>query len=71
MNPSNYPIAAISGNDTSEELSLHLERLAEEVILVPGHRVELLARPSSGSLPICVLQVDRGLQVQLVLSDRS
>ena len=63
MNPSDYPIAAMFGHDTSQDISLHLEMLAEEVILAPGHRVELLARPSAGLLPISVLQVEGGLQV--------
>ena len=71
MNPPDYPIAAIFGKATSEEPSLPLEILAEEVILAPGHRAELLARPSSGSLQIGVLRVDRGLRGQPVQSDRS
>jgi hypothetical protein len=63
MNPTDYPVAAMFGNDTSEDISLHLEMLAEEVILAPGHRVELLARPSPDLLPISVHQVEGGLQV--------
>jgi hypothetical protein len=63
MNPGEYPIVASFGNDTTREMSLHLEMLAEEVVLGPGHRVELLARPSPHLLPISVHQVEGGLQV--------
>lgn len=63
MDPTDYPVVAAFGNDTTENISLHLEMLAEEVILAPGHRVELMARPSPDLLPISVHQVEGGLQV--------
>lgn len=63
MNLTDYPTAASIGNDTSKDISLHLEMLAEEVILAPGQHVELLARPSPGLLPISVHQIEVGLQV--------
>jgi hypothetical protein len=50
-------------NDTNGPMSLHLEMLGEEVILAPGHEVELLALPLEGLLPIAVSYVDGGIQV--------
>jgi len=44
-------------------MSLHLEMLGEEVILAPGHEVELLALPLEGLLPIAVAYVQGGIQV--------
>jgi len=44
-------------------MRLYLEMLAEEVVLSPGHSVELLARPSADLLPITVDYVVGGLQV--------
>ena len=63
MNPTDYPTVASFGNDTSKDISLHLEMLPQEVILAPGQQVELLARPSPGLLPISVHQIEGGLQV--------
>lgn len=63
MNPIEYPTVACFGNDTGKDISLHLEMLAEEVIVSPGHTVELLARPSPDLLPISVHQVDGGMQI--------
>ena len=63
MHPSEYPTVALFGNDTSEELIISLEMLCEEIVMSPGHRIELLARPSPGLLPISVHQVERGLHV--------
>ena len=52
-------------NDSEAELRLSLEMLCEEVVLSPGHCVDLLARPSKDLLPItiCYLDGGRGLQV--------
>lgn len=63
MHPNEYPTVALFGNDTNEDIKLSLEMLCEEVILAPGHRIELMARPSAGLLPISVHQVEGGMQV--------
>jgi hypothetical protein len=63
MNPAEYPIVAIFGNDTDIELSIFLEMACEEVLLAPGAKVELLARPQSCAQPIEVHYCSNGLQV--------
>lgn len=63
MDPSRYPTVAVFMNDGDSDMSLHLEMLAEEVILAPGHRVELLAKPSSGLLPLTIGHFAGGLQI--------
>jgi hypothetical protein len=63
MDPTAYSTVASFGNDTDKDISLHHEMLAEEVILAPGHRLDLLARPSPGLLPISVHRVEGGVQV--------
>jgi len=44
-------------------MSLYLEMLAEEVVMSPGHAVELLACPTDGLLPITIDWVEGGLQI--------
>jgi hypothetical protein len=50
-------------NESAEEMRLYLEMLGQEVVLSPGHEVELLARPSEGLLPITIGYVNGGLQI--------
>lgn len=61
--PIDYPVVAEFRNDTKKELSIHLELVPEEVILSPGHKVELLARPDPDLLPITIDYFEGGLQV--------
>ena len=63
MHPSSYPTVGVFANDTDSEMRLHLEMLAEEVILSPGHSVELLARPTKDLLPLHIGHVPGGLQI--------
>ena len=63
MQASRYPTVAIFTNEGEVEMSLHLEMLAEEVILGPGHEVELLAKPSPGLLPLTIGHFPGGLQI--------
>lgn len=44
-------------------MSLYLEMIPEEVVLSPGHSVELVARPTAGLLPLTISQVEDGLQI--------
>jgi hypothetical protein len=37
--------------------------LSEEVVLSPGHEVELLAMPTEGLLPIAIDYHEQGLQI--------
>ena len=63
MNPTEYPSVASFANDTDKDISLHLEMLGEQVILAPGHAVDLVAKPSPNLLPISVHQVEDGMQI--------
>jgi hypothetical protein len=63
LSPSQYPTIAKFRNKSGAEMRLYLEMLGAEVVLGPGHSVELLARPSEGLLPITVDYVDGGLQI--------
>ena len=50
-------------NDTAAPMTLYLEMLGEQVILGPGHEVELLALPLEDLLPLYVSYVEGGLQI--------
>lgn len=63
MNPSHYPTVGTFRNDTKAEMRLYLEMIPEEVVLAPGHSVELFARPTPDLLPLTVGLVDGGLQI--------
>lgn len=63
MQPTHYPTVGKFRNDTKVEMRLFLEMIPEEVVLSPGHSVELLARPSPGLLPLTIGLVDGGLQI--------
>jgi hypothetical protein len=63
MTPSQYPTVACIANESEGDLRLYLEMLGIEVVLSPGHSIELLARPSEGLLPITVDYIESGLQV--------
>jgi hypothetical protein len=63
MSTDQYVTVAEFRNESASRNTLYLEMLAEEVVMSPGHAVELLARPSDGLLPITVDYVDGGLQI--------
>jgi hypothetical protein len=50
-------------NDTKRPMTLYLEMLGAEVILDPGHQIELLALPLDGLLPLSIDYVEGGLQI--------
>ncbi len=50
--PADYPVVAELVNDREVDLDVYLEMLCQHVVLSPGHRIELLARPAEGVLPI-------------------
>ena len=54
MHPSRYPTVGVFRNDTKGEMRLFLEMIPEEVVLSPGHSVELLAKPTPGLLPLTI-----------------
>jgi len=61
--PSQYPTVGLFRNDTQTEMRLFLEMIPEEVVLLPGHCVELLARSTPGLLPLTIDLVDGGVQI--------
>jgi hypothetical protein len=63
MSPSQYPVIGHYRNDTKAAMSIHLELVPEEVVLSPGHEIELLARPSLDLLPLTMGVVEGGLQI--------
>lgn len=63
MNPDDYITVARFSNGTSGEMRIYLEMLGDEVVLSPGHEIELLARLSEKLLPILVQYAGDGIQV--------
>jgi hypothetical protein len=55
-------VAALRDTSNSE-MRLYLEMLGEEVVLSPGHEIELLALQSDDLLPITIDYVQGGLQI--------
>jgi hypothetical protein len=63
MTTDDYIVVGVFSNDTADDMTLCLEMLGEEVVLSPGHQVELLAAPDPDLLPITVSLITRGLQI--------
>lgn len=63
MTTPDYLIVGCFRNDTSSDLHLYLELIPEEVILSPGHSIDLLAKPTDGLLPLTISYVVDGLQI--------
>ena len=52
--PTAYPVVLDIENHGPEDMEVWLEMVPECVILSPGHRIELLARPDEDLLPLDV-----------------
>jgi len=63
MQPSEYTVVAEFTNDGDQEMRVFLEMTCEEIFVAVGQKIELLARPSEGLLPITVAYLRDGLQV--------
>jgi len=63
LNPADYQVLAKFVNETSGKMRVYLECLGDELVLSPGHEVELLARPSNGLLPLTINYVEGGVQI--------
>ena len=63
MRALDYFIVGEFSNETQSDLSLFLEMVPEQVVLSPGHTVELLAKPSDDLLPLAINLVEGGLQI--------
>jgi hypothetical protein len=71
-NACDYITMACFRNETSEEMTIHLEMIPDEIVLSPGHQIELLAspvgkelsRPASEAVhPLTVNYLHNGIQV--------
>jgi hypothetical protein len=63
MSPDGYVTVGRFCNESAAEMHLYLEMLAGEVVMSPGHAVDLLAYPAEGLLPITIDYVEGGLQI--------
>lgn len=63
MQSIHYPVVGIFRNDTNVEMRIFLEMVPQEVVLSPGHSIELLAKPSDDLLPLTIDLVSGGLQI--------
>jgi hypothetical protein len=63
MPQSNHIIVARVRNETASEMRLHLEMLGAEIVMSPGHAIDLLAASAAGLLPITIDCVNGGLQI--------
>jgi hypothetical protein len=50
-------------NDTTTEMRLYLELLCEQIVMKPGHSVELLARKNDMLIPLTICYVSGGMQI--------
>ena len=63
-NAAEYITVACFSNDTSAEMRIHLEMIPDEVVLSPGHQIDLLARPNGQAVhPLTVNYLNNGIQV--------
>jgi hypothetical protein len=63
MSDVGYITVARFCNETGAEMRLYLEMTAAEVVMRPGHVIDLLASPEEGLLPITIDCVKGGLQI--------
>ena len=63
MSLENYITVAHVRNESAKEMRIYLEMVSAEIVLSPGHAVELLAQPSDGLLPVTLDYMECGLQV--------
>lgn len=63
MKLNDYVVVGNFSNDTAATMRIFLEMTCEEIFLLPGHSIELLAKRSDGLLPITVAYISDGLQI--------
>lgn len=56
-------------NQTDVDLSINLEIHCEEIILNPGHEIELFIENKLGALPVNILYHEKSLQIYPHTSD--
>lgn len=50
-------------NETDKEITVFLELLCEEIVLSPGHEMELLAENKEEHFPVHILYHSTGIQI--------
>src|SRR5690349_10722687 len=63
MPKSSYVTVGRFRNQTRAEMRLYLEMTGAEIVMSPGHAIDLLAAPGEGLLPIEIDCVEGGLQI--------
>jgi hypothetical protein len=63
MSDTNYITVARFCNESTIEMRLYLEMTGAEIVMRPGHVIDLLASTGEGLLPITIDSVDGGLQI--------
>ena len=58
-----YRTLGIFSNETEKDMTIFLEMLCEEIILSPGHEIELLAEDIEEAFPVSILYHNDGLQI--------
>jgi len=57
---SSYPVVLELENHGESDMEVWLEMVPEGVILAPGHRIQLLARPDEDLLPLDIARTPKG-----------
>ena len=63
MKPLDHITVATFSNGTAGEMRIYLEMVGDEVVLSPGHEIDLLAKHSEALLPVTVVYHSDGVQV--------
>ena len=63
MHDSEFIEVAHIRNDTNVDVCIHLEMVGDQVVLSPGHEIDLLTRLSRNLHPLSLVCVEGGLQV--------
>ena len=58
--PATYPVVLELENHGKADMAVWLEMVPQCVVLSPGHRIALLARPVEGVLPLDIERTDSG-----------
>ena len=63
MKETEFVVVGEFRNRTGTEMRLYLEMLGEEILMSPGHCIELMARRTADLLPLTIDYVGDGLQI--------
>jgi hypothetical protein len=63
MSDTQYVTVARFRNESAAEMRLYLEMIGAEIVMRPGHMIDLLVPKGEDLLPITIDTVDGGLQI--------